>query len=142
MAIFLNNKVGLKINSIDLSDHVTSVTLNQAFDELEVTAMGDTAHKFVKGLESATLTVSFLNDTATSPASSVLDVLEDAYGTTVACKMLQTKGTAVGADNKLYTFDILVNNLTPINGAVGDIGTMDITFTINSAVTVADTGTF
>ena len=142
MAVFLNNKVGLKINSIDLSDHVTSVTLNQAFDELEVTAVGDTAHKFVKGLESATLTVSFLNDLATSPSSSVLDVLEDAYGTTVAVKMLQQKGTAVGADNKLYTFDILVNNLTPINGAVGDMATMDITFTINSAVTVADTGSF
>jgi hypothetical protein len=83
-----------------------------------------------------------LNDLATSPSSSVLDVLEDAYGTTVAVKMLQQKGTAVGADNKLYTFDILVNNLTPINGAVGDMATMDITFTINSAVTVADTGSF
>ncbi len=62
MAITLNNKVGLKINAIDLSDHVTSVTLNQTADELEVTAMGDAAHKFVKGLESATLTVSFQND--------------------------------------------------------------------------------
>jgi hypothetical protein len=139
MAITLNNKVGLKIASVDLSDHVTSVTLNQAFDELEVTAMGDTAHKFVKGLESATLTVSFLNDQA---AASVLDTLSDAFGTTVAVKMLQDKVAAVAATNKLFTFDILVNNLTPINGAVGDMATMDITFTVNSAVTVADTGTF
>jgi hypothetical protein len=139
MAIFLNNKVGLKINAIDLSDHVTSVTLNQAFDELEVTAMGDTAHKFVKGLESATLTVSFLNDTA---ASNVLATLQSAFGTTVAAKMLQDKVAAVSATNQLYTFDILVNNLTPINGATGDMATMDITFTINSAVTVASTGTF
>lgn len=139
MAIFLNNKVGLKINAIDLSDHVTSVTLNQAFDELEVTAMGDTAHKFVKGLESATLTVSFLNDTA---ASNVLATLQSAYGTTVAVKMLQDKVGAVSATNQLYTFDILVNNLTPINGATGDMATMDITFTVNSAVTVASTGSF
>jgi hypothetical protein len=139
MAITLNNKVGLKIASVDLSDHVTSVTLNQAFDELEVTAMGDSAHKFVKGLESATLTVSFLNDQA---ATSVLDTLSDAFGTTVAVKMLQDKVAAVAATNKLYSFDILVNNLTPINGAVGDMATMDITFTVNSAVTVADTGTF
>ncbi len=139
MAITLNNKVGLKIASVDLSDHVTSVTLNQAFDELEVTAMGDTAHKFVKGLESASLTVSFLNDQA---AASVLDTLSDAFGTTVAVKMLQDKVAAVSATNKLYTFDILVNNLTPINGAVGDMATMDITFTVNSAVTVADSGTF
>jgi hypothetical protein len=56
--------------------------------------------------------------------------------------MVQQKVPAVSATNPLYTFDILVNNLTPINGAVGDIGTQDITFTINSVVTVADTGTF
>ena len=139
MAVFLNNKVGLKINAIDLSDHVTSVTLNQVADELEVTAMGDTAHKFVKGLEAGTLTVSFLNDTA---ASNVMATLRAAFGTTVAVKMLQEKGTAVGATNPLYTFDILVNNLTPINGGVGDLGTQDITFTLNSVVTIADTGTF
>lgn len=139
MAIFLNNKVGLKINNVDLSDHVTSITLNRAADELEVTAMGDTAHKFVKGLESGTLTVSLLNDTA---SSQVLVTLNAAFGTTVACKMLQEKGTSVSATNPLYTFDILVNNLTPINGGVGDMATQDITFTLNSVVTVADSGTF
>ena len=139
MAVFLNNTVGLKINAIDLSDHVTSVTLNRVADELEVSAMGDSSRKFVKGLESGTLTVSFLNDTATS---NVLQTLNAAFGTTVAVKMVQQKVPAVSATNPLYTFDILVNNLTPINGAVGDIGTQDITFTVNSAVTVADTGTF
>jgi len=139
MAVFLNNTVGLKINAIDLSDHVTSVTLNYAADELEVTAMGDTAHKFVKGLESGTLTVSLLNDTATS---NVLQTLNAAFGTTVAVKMVQAKVPAVSATNPLYTFDILVNNLTPIAGATGDIGVQDITFTLNSSVTVATTGTF
>ena len=139
MAVFLNNKVGLKINNVDLSDHVTSITLNQAFDELEVTAMGDTAHKFVKGLESATITVSFLNDQA---SANVLATLSAAYGTTVAWKAINDKATSVSATNQLYSGDILVNNLTPINGGVGDLSTMDITFTVNSAVTVASTGTF
>ena len=139
MAITLNNTVGVKLNSVDLSDHVTSVTLNQAFDELEVTAMGDTSHKFVKGLESATLTISFLNDQG---ATSVLDTLSDAFGTTIGFKLIQDSGSAVAATNKLFSGDILVNNLTPINGAVGDMATMDITFTVNSAVTVADSGTF
>lgn len=139
MAVFLNNKVGLKMNSVDLSDHVTSVTLNRAFDELEVTAMGDTSHKFVKGLESGTVTVSFLNDTATS---SVLQSLNGMFGGTYGVKLVQDKVAAIGATNPLYTFDVLVNNLTPINGAVGDIGTQDITFTLNSAVTVAESGSF
>jgi hypothetical protein len=56
--------------------------------------------------------------------------------------MVQQKVPAVAATNPLYTFDILVNNLTPINGAVGDMATQDITFTLNSVVTKADTGTF
>jgi hypothetical protein len=63
MAIFLSNGVVVTLNSVDLSDHVTSATINRVFDELEVTAMGDSAHKFVKGLEASTITLDFLNDT-------------------------------------------------------------------------------
>jgi hypothetical protein len=139
MAVFLNNKVGVKINTVDLSDLVTAVTINRTFDELEVTAMGDTAHKFVKGLESSTVTIDFLNDTA---ATKTLATLQAAWGTTVTCVFLQEKGTAVSATNPLYTVSLLVNNTTDINGAVGDIGTQSITFTANSTVAVATSGTF
>ena len=135
----LNNKVGVKINSVDLSDHVSSITLNRNFDELEVTAMGDTAHRFVKGLEASSVTINFFNDTATA---NVLQTLQAAWGTSVACVLLQDKGTAVSATNPLYTFNILVNKTTDINGAVGELATQDITFTINGATTVATTGTF
>ena len=72
----------------------------------------------------------------------MLQTLNGAFGTTVAAKLVQDKVGAVAATNPLYTFDILVNNLTPINGAVGDMATQDITFTLNSKVTVASTGTF
>ena len=139
MAIYLNNLVGVKINSVDLSDHCTAVTINRSFDELEVTSMGDSSHKFTKGLEASTVTIDFLNDTATA---SVLATLQAAWGTTVTAVFLQTKGTAVSATNPLYTVSILVNNTTDINGAVGDIGTQSITFTCNSTVAVATTGTF
>jgi hypothetical protein len=139
MAVFLNNKVGVKINSVDLSDHVTSVVINRVFDELEVTAMGDSSHKFVKGLESSTVTIDFLNDTATA---SVLPTLQAAWGTTVTAVFLQDKSAVVSATNPLYTVSLLVNNTTDINGAVADIATQSITFTANSTVAVATTGTF
>jgi hypothetical protein len=139
MAVFLNNNVGVKINSVDLSDLVTAVTINRVFDELEVTAMGDTAHKFVKGLESSTVTIDFLNDTA---AGKTLATLQAAWGTTVTCVFLQTKGTAVSATNPLYTVSLLINNTTDINGATSDIGVQSITFTANSTVAVATSGTF
>jgi len=139
MAVFLNNLVGVKINSVDLSDLVTSVTINRTFDELEVTAMGDTAHKFVKGLEASTVTIDFLNDTA---STKTLQTLQAAWGTTVTAIFIQTKGTAVSATNPTYTVSLLVNNTTDINGAVGDIGTQSITFTANSTVSVSTTAPF
>ena len=139
MAIFLQNNVGVKINSVDLSDHVTSVTLTQNFDELEVTALGDTAHKFAKGLEASTLTLDFLNDFA---AANVQATLQSAYGTTVTAVLIPVKGTAVSATNPLYTVSLLINNLTPLNGAVGDISNSSMTFTCNSTVVQTTTGTF
>ena len=139
MAIFLNNKVGLKINSVDLSDHVTAFTLTRQADQINVTAMGDTSSKFVTGLSNDQLTISLLNDTATG---SVLATLQAAYGTTVAFSAIQQKGTAVSAENKLYTGTILIDNLTDINGAVADEAMLDLTFTCNSTTVVASTGTF
>ena len=139
MAIFLNNKVGLKIATVDLSDHVTAFSLNRMRDQISVTAMGDTANKFVSGLSSDTITVTFLNDTA---AGSVLATLQAAYGTTVAFTALQDKSAAVSATNVLYTGTILVDNLTDINGTPADEATMDLTFTCNSTTVVSTTGTF
>jgi hypothetical protein len=139
MAVFMSNLVGVKVNSVDLSDHVTSVTLNRSFDELEVTAMGDSGHKFVKGLEASSITIDFLNDTA---SASVLATLQAAWGTNVTVVLLQSKGTAVSATNPLYTATCLINNTTDINGAVGDLSTQSLTFNVSGTVAVATTGTF
>jgi hypothetical protein len=135
MAIYLSNTVVATLNSVVLSDHVTSATINRSFDELEVTAMGDTAHKFVKGLEASTITLDFLSDTA---AANVNATLQAAWGTTVPLTLKQTSA-AVSATNPLYSTTILVNNTTDINGAVADIATQSITFTCNSPIVITTT---
>jgi hypothetical protein len=132
MAVYLNNTVVVTLNSVALTDHVTSATINRVFDELEVTAMGDTAHKFVKGLEASTITLDFLSDTA---AANVNATLQAAWGTTVPITLKQTSA-AVSATNPLYSTTILVNNTTDINGAVADIATQSITFTCNSPIVI------
>ena len=132
MAVFLNNGVVVTVNSVDLSNHVTSVTLNRTFDELEVTAMGDNGHKFVKGLEASSLTLDFLNDTA---SANVLATLQAAWGTSVTVTLKQTSA-ATSATNPLYTMTCLVNNTTDINGAVGDLGTQSVTWTVNGTVVI------
>jgi hypothetical protein len=133
MAVFLNNGVVVTVATVDLSNHVTSVTLNRTFDELETTAMGQSGHTFVKGLEASSLTLDFLNDTA---SANVLQTLQTAYGTNVTVTLKQTSA-ATSATNPLYTMTCLVNNLTDINGAVGDLGTQSVTWTVSGTVAIA-----
>ena len=132
MAVFLNNNVGVKINSVDLSDHVTAVTINRSFDELEVTAMGDSGHKFVKGLEASSVTIDFLNDTATS---NVLQTLQAQWGNNATVTLKQTSA-ATSATNPLYTMTCLINNTTDINGAVGDLSTQSVTWNVSGTVAI------
>jgi hypothetical protein len=132
MAVFLNNGVVLTVNSVDLSDHVTAVTINRSFDELEVTAMGDSGHKFVKGLEASSITIDFLNDTA---SSETLQTLQAVWGTNTTVTVKQTSA-AVSATNPLYTMTCLINNTTDINGSVADIAMQSLTFNVSGTIAV------
>ena len=138
MAVFLSNGVQVVLNSVDLSDHVTSATINRVFEELEISAMGDTARKYTKGLETSTITLDFLNDNAASGAGSVRAALQAAWGTTVPITLKQTSAV-ISSTNPEYQSTILVNNTNDINGAVGDISTQSITFTCNSPIVVDTT---
>jgi len=135
MAVFLSNGVVVTLNSVDLSDRVTSATINRVFEELEVTSMGDSSRKYAKGLETSTVTLDFLNDTA---VGEVLVTLQAAWGTTVPLTLKQTSA-GISAQNPEYQTTILVNNTTDINGAVGDISTQSITFNCNSPIVVDTT---
>jgi len=138
MAIYLSNGAVVTLNSVDLSAVVTGVTINRSFDELEVTAMGDSAHKFVKGLEASTITIDFLNDNAASGANSVRATLQAAWGTTVPLTIKQTSA-AISTTNPEYQTTVLVNNTQDVNGAVGDISSQSITFTCQSVIVVDTT---
>jgi len=133
MSVYLSNGVSVTVNSVDLSSLVSAVTINRVFDELEITAMGDSGHKFVKGLESSTVTIDFFNDEATS---KTLQTLNAVYGTSTTVVIKQTSA-AVGPTNPSYTMSCLVNNLTPVNGTVGDISTQSVTWTVNGTIAVA-----
>ena len=132
MAVFLNNGVVLTVNAVDLSDHVTAVTINRAFQELAVTAMGDSGVKAVKGLEESSITIDFLNDTATS---EVLQTLQAVWGTSTTVTVKQTSA-ATSATNPLYTMTCLINNTTDINGSVADLSTQSVTFNVNGTIAV------
>jgi hypothetical protein len=94
--------------------------------------MGDSGHKFVKGLEASSVTIDFFNDTATS---KVLATLQAGWGTSTTVTLKQTSA-ATSATNPLYTMSCLINGTTDINGAVGDLGTQSVTWTVNGTVAI------
>jgi hypothetical protein len=138
MAVFLN-AASVKIGAIDITDHVTSATLTQSADELEITSLGDSARKYVAGLQTGTLDLEFLNDFA---AANVCATLQSAIYTTVTAKLVPGPGTTISATNPLYTVSILINNLTPIAGAAGEMSSSSLSFTCNSTIVQTTSGTW
>ena len=132
MSTYLSNGVVLTVNAVDLSSLVSSVTINRSFDELEITSMGDSGHRFVKGLEASSITIDFFNDDATS---KTLQTLNTNWGSNVTVTVKQTNA-ATSASNPLYTMTCLINNTTPVNGAVGDLSTQSVTWNVSGTIAV------
>ena len=134
MSVYLSNGVVLTVNAVDLSSLVSSVTINRSFDELEVTAMGDSGHKFVKGLEASSITIDFFNDDASAKTLQTLNS-SSVWGSNITVTAKQTSA-ATSATNPLYTMSCLINNTTPINGAVGDLSTQSVTWNVNGVIAI------
>ena len=132
MAVYLANTGVLTVNAVDLSTLVTNVVINRSFDELEITALGDTGHKFVKGLEASSITIDFLNDSA---SAKTLQTLNTTWGTSVTVTFKQTSAIT-SAENPLYTMTCLINNTTPVNGAVADLSTQSVTWNVMGTIAV------
>lgn len=125
MAQIVLTDVSVTVNSVDLSDHVTSVTLNYEVDAVEVTAMSDTAHKFTGGLTNASASVTFQQDFATS---SVDDTIQPLVGTTTTVLIVPTSA-AVSATNPSFTLaGTYVSGYQPLDGSVGDLSETSVDF--------------
>ena len=132
MAVYLANTGVLTVNSVDLSTLVTNVVINRSFDELEITSLGDTGHKFVKGLEASSISIDFLND---PESAKTLQTLNTTWGTSVTVTFKQTSAV-VSATNPMYTMTCLINNTTPVNGAVADLSTQSVTWNVMGTIAI------
>jgi hypothetical protein len=132
VAVYLANTGVLTVNAVDLSTLVSNVTINRSFDELEVTALGDSGHKFIKGLEASSITIDFFNDADTA---KTLQTLNTTWGTNVVVTFKQSSATTAPS-NPLYTMTCLINNTTPANGAVGDLSVQSVTWNVSGIIVI------
>jgi hypothetical protein len=126
MAVFVLKDASLVVNSINLSAYVSSITLDYAVDAIAADGMAATnGHVFLGGLQNNSLAVTLNQDFAASTVAATLDAL---VGTTTTV-VIKPTSAAVGATNPTYTItNAFLAATQPVNGAVGDLAQMSVTF--------------
>lgn len=131
--IVLTNAV-VTVNSVDLSDSISSVTLNSSFDVVETTGFSSTAARTrVGGLADNSISLEFHQDYASGEVEATVFPL---LGTVTTVTVKPASG-ATAVSNPLYTVSCLVSEWTPLNGAVGELATASVTWPVSGAITKA-----
>ena len=130
MAKFVLTDASVTLNSVDLSDHVSSVTLEITAEEITTTAMGSTFVERTGGLKSGNLSIEFQQDFAASEVDATLWPL---LGSTTAFEVKPTSG-AVSSTNPKYSGNVLVNQHIPVANGVGELATMSISFPTSGTI--------
>ncbi len=134
MARIVLTNAYVTINSVDVSDHVASVTLNSSIDVVETTAFSSTAARTrIGGLADNSITLEFHQDYASGSIEATIYPL---LGTTTSV-VVKPNGTTTSATNPSYTATALVSEWTPLNGAVGELATASVTWPVSGAITKA-----
>lgn len=133
MAKLVLNNASITINSVDLSDHIASVTLTTEVADIPTTAFGATAVERVGGLKDNSIQLDFHQDFAATEVEATIYPL---IGTTTTIVVKPTSG-AVAATNPSYTGTVLVTGWTPIAGAVGELLTASVTWPVSGEFTKA-----
>ncbi len=126
---FLNPQ--LIINSVDLSNHIDMATLEYAVADIDTTTFGQTAHTRVGGLQDNKLTLSFVQDFA---LASVDQTLYPLIGTLATFNVKPTNG-ATTSINPAYTGSVLIMDYKPLDGKVGDLLKMSLTWPVSGTIT-------
>ena len=137
MARIVLTDAKVTINSVNLSDHIASITINESTDVVETTAFSSTAAKTrVAGLKDNSVTLEFHQDFAASSVEATINGTTSLVGTVTTIVVTPTS-SAVGATNPSYTFSALVSEWTSLNGSVGELSTASVTWPITGAITKA-----
>ena len=111
----------------DLSDQANQCTITIGSDSLEVTAFGDTGHKFAPGLQSVDVSITFF---LSYGATEVEAILASCVGTGTTTLTISPSGTTESASNPEYVIsNAMLASFTPINSTVGSLATVTAQWT-------------
>lgn len=114
------------VNAVDLSDHVSSVTIETSRPEVDVTSMGADYMETIPGIPDATITVTFFNDYAAGEVYATLQPLSTTD--TPFTVAIRPTTAAISATNPEMQMSSLMYTFSPLSGDIGSANTTEVTF--------------
>jgi hypothetical protein len=138
MAKYVVTATVVKIGTTNVSNSCASATLELTAADVDVTDFGGAGWtEVIGGLKSGTVTLDFHNDYGVGGINTILNPLLG----TIATVTLVPNGTVVSATNPIWTAPVLINSVSPVAGAVGDLATFSVSFPTSGEVSFATAGT-
>ena len=118
------------IATVNLRDQCTAATLTRTVEALESTAFGDLARYNSAGLENNELTLTLYMSYAASETYATLAALVGTQVTVIVSPQAPTTPGTYSATNPGFTLTgTYLESLPVINATMGELSTIDITFT-------------
>ena len=119
------------INGTNVSTSVAAATLELTSTDVDVTSFGSNGWtEIIGGLKSGTVSLDFHSGYAAGEINTVLNPLVG----TLATVVINPNGTATSATNPAWTATVLVNSVSPVAGAVGDLATFSVSYPTSGSV--------
>lgn len=122
----------LTLNSVDLSDHVESATLEIEGTELDASSIADDWDVTVLGRKRFTLNITFFDDFASSKVDATVWAAFNA-GTAIGFTLKPTSGT-ISSTNPEYQGNVIPSK-SPVGGSGGDLLKKSVAFKGTGAIT-------
>jgi hypothetical protein len=132
MAKLVLTNANVSLNGTDITSNVAAVTVSTTAAEVPTTSFGSGgAVTRVSGLIDNSVTLSLHND-----YSAIDGLIMPLIGSTAVTMIVKPAGTAAAsASSPHLTFSVLCTEFTPVNGAVGELNTADVTWPISGTIT-------
>jgi hypothetical protein len=131
--VVTGNKV--TINGTNLSDSIARAELVINVADVDTTDFGSNGYtELIGGLKSGTVSIDFHQDYASASVEATIFPLLGSIATAV---IIAGNGTAASSTTPAYTATVLVNNWSPVAGAVGDLSTVSVSWPTSGAITKA-----
>lgn len=114
------------INAVSMADQVSSAVFTRVIEALESSSFGSNSRVYTAGMENSTLTVTLYNSFAVTETYATLSGL---VGTATTVKVKPTSSATAATNPEFTLTGAYLETLPLINGQLGALDTIDITFT-------------